>query len=180
MAAEVTTTDPLTGTVISTVSWGHLVYSDFQTLDKRKCVARGRRTTNSSTTTTEVGVLRIDSITVTSGRLYGIFTSALILASTIANDTLRAIIRGDTSTTATTSSTQLDMGQLQQPNTSAPPGSMIVALYPAAATATLSVLLSVARQTGTGNVQILGASTFPIDMWVVDLGPDPGNTGVSI
>jgi hypothetical protein len=147
----------------------------------RKASSRGIRTTNSTTTTTEVGVLRLDGITVTLGRLYLIETSTLVLSSTVANDVLRCPLRASTAGAAGTGSTQVGMAQATMPNTTNPgPGLVARCLYVPGATGTLSVLLSVARQQGTGNVSILAASTFPIQLWVHDMGPDPGDTGVSI
>jgi hypothetical protein len=140
---------------------------------------RGNRITNSSTTTTEVGVERVDSIPIVAGRLYRICTSPLVLSST-ANDIVRAIIRISTSGSATTSSTVLDFVQQPVTNTSFPGSVPLQTLYTAPSTATLSVLLSVSRQSGTGNASILGASTFKIDLWVEDIGVDQGDTGVDI
>jgi hypothetical protein len=142
-------------------------------------VGWGERTTNSSTTSTETGVLRVDNISCVSGRWYQIFTSALPLASTVANDSVRAAIRYAIGATATTSSTQLDFVQLQQPNTSIPPAISLVST-PFLTAGTLSVLLSVSRQSGTGLVQILAGATFPVDLFVVDMGVAPSNTGVAL
>jgi hypothetical protein len=140
---------------------------------------RGDRTSNSSTTTTEVGVLRVDSIPVVAGRLYRISTSPLVLSST-ANDIVRANIRISTSGAATTSSTVLDFVQQPVVNTSFPGAISLVCLYPAGSTATLSILLTVNRQSGSGNASILAGSTFPAGVWIEDIGVDPGDTGVDI
>src|SRR5436305_7654672 len=81
----------------------------------------GTRTTASSTTTTEVGVLRVDNIPVIAGRLYLIYTTPLAIVSTVANDTPRANLRTSTSGTATTASGQVDLMQIPIPSTANSP-----------------------------------------------------------
>ena len=143
--------------------------------------AIGIRTSNSSTTTTEVGVLRIDDIPILSGHRYKIETNSITLHSTVANDVVRATLRYTTDgSTPTTSSTQLCDAQLSAVNTTFPATSIASGSYVPGSNQTLSVLLTVSRQTGSGNAQLLGSSTFPIEIYINDLGPDSGDVGVDI
>lgn len=146
-------------------------------------IARGRRTSNSSTSssTTPTGVLRLDDIPLTAGRAYMVMTSSLVLHSSTANDVVRAGIYYTTDgSTPTGSSTLMDFVQEAVDITSNPPAQPIVIGYFPAGTETLSVLLAVSRQTGAGAADLLGSSTFPIDIYVIDRGEDPGSTGTSL
>lgn len=173
-----------------TVSGGDITYaSDINDLSDngvsplpQGVIARGNRASNSTATsgTTEQGVLRVDSIPVYTGRLYRISTGPLIIDGSVANDAVRVILRGDTTGSATTSSTQLAISQGVVPNISLPERFEIDIPYAPAADGTLSVLLSIVRQSGTGVFQVLGASTIPINLVVSDEGLDPGDTGVDL
>lgn len=145
-------------------------------------IARGGpRTTASTTTTTEVGVLRIDNIPVSVGRLYRVWTSAIIFNSTVANDLIEARLRVSTSGAATTASTQLN-GLVENAHSagSSQKTKSFTAPWVPAASGVASVLLSVARSLGTGSVSLIGQTGYPIDLVVEDCGLDPGNTGVII
>lgn len=147
----------------------------------RKLVKFGRRESNSTTTTTEQGVMTLDDIPITAGRRYLIETSALLLDGSIANDVIRAVIRYTTDgSTPTTSSTILCLDQDIQPNVSFPIGASPSSTYAPVSDETLSLLLSVARVTGTGTVGMLGGSTTPIEVLVWDLGTDIGDSGTDI
>lgn len=143
-------------------------------------VMRAQRTTSSSTTTTEVGVLRLDGVPIVAGRSYRIWTSPLAVHSSAANDVVRARLRVSTSGTATTSSTQLAITQDIVPNTAHPPAPSISSRYDPTSSGTLSVLLTVGRQTGTGNVDILSGSGLEIELVVEDVGLAVSDTGVDI
>lgn len=147
--------------------------------DTRKLVARARRTTGSSTTTTEVGVLQIDGVPVQAGRVYLIETNAVGVDTTVANDGGRLQIRVATGgATATTSSTVLDLAQQVIPNIAHSEHFPCGAMYPAASDDVLSVLLTVARSSGTGSLSVVADPTFPVDLLVWDAGVDPGDTGM--
>lgn len=147
----------------------------------RKLVARGRRESNSTATTTEVGVLRIDDVPITGGRAYFVQTSSLVLHSTVPADRVRASIRYTTDgSTPSTSSTLMGIVQEQVDATANPPAQPALVGYFPSSDETLSLLLTVSRQAGTGSVDILGSSTFPIEVFLIDMGVDPGDTGVDI
>lgn len=147
--------------------------------DIRKLVARGRRITFSSTTTTEVEVLRLDGVQVKAGRLYWITTGPVGVDTSVNNDGARLQLRMATaSATATTSSTVLDLAQQLMPNAAHSEHFSVGAMYPAASDDVLSVLLTVGRSTGSGSVGTIGDPTYPVDLMVWDCGVDPGDTGV--
>jgi len=143
-------------------------------------VAWGNRLTSSSTTTGEIGVLRLDNISVLANRMYRIWTSPLRLLSTAADDTVAARLRISTSGAATTASTSLAELALGQPpftSQSVP----INAKYIPGSNQTLSVLLTVTLIGGTGTVSMTVSSVNPnIDLIVEDVGPAPSDTGVDI
>lgn len=144
-------------------------------------IARGRRETNSTTTTSEVGVLRLDDIPILAGRTYIIDTSSLSMDGNTANDILRATIRYTTDgTTPTTSSTILVLAQELQANASFSVFCNPRASYTPAGNETLSLLLTVARATGAGTVGMVGSATNPIELFVIDMGEDVGDTGTDI
>lgn len=145
-------------------------------------IARGRRTSNSSSTssTTELGVLRVDSVSLTSGNLYLISTGSVLVDASVAADIYIARLRISTSGNATTSSTQLVATQRSVASISQPEDSVLAAFYAPAADETLSVLLTIQRTSGTGVFLAVGATTTPIDLYVVNCGIDPGDSGTDI
>jgi hypothetical protein len=144
-------------------------------------IKRHRRTTTSTTTTTEVGVIRFDDVPVVGGRLYHIYTSTLQLASSVNNDGLAANLRyTEDGSTPSTSSTVMTSFRDQQVNATTGFTGMISVMYAPASDLELSLLLTVARITGTGNAQMSGSATFPIDLVIEDIGIDPGSTGTNI
>lgn len=143
--------------------------------------ARGNRTTSSTTTTTEVGVLRLDDIPLYMGRTYKIWTTPLRLDTSVANDIARALIRYTTDgSTPTTSSTTLHIAQSILPDATNGQNVDIMCDYSPTTDELFSCLLTVARQSGTGNISIIGASTSPINVVIEDIGLDPTDTGTDI
>lgn len=151
-------------------------------LAKKGIIARGRRTTSTGNiTTTETGVLRLDSVPVTSGRIYKISTNGVNMDTSVDNDVASAKIRINTSGTATTSSTPVFLPLRQNIDSAAQ--SNIVPMecfYVATTTGNISILLSMVRQSGTGNIILFATSTDYLEMIVEDMGVDPGDTGVTI
>lgn len=147
----------------------------------RKLVARGQRLSNSTTTTTEVGVMRIDDVPITGGHVYEISTSSLLLGTSVANDFVVARLRYTTDgSTPSTSSTLLTQAGARIEVTASGDYAMVRGVYAPSTDETLSVLLSVARASGTGSVGINYGSVVPIEVYVIDLGEDPGDTGVDL
>ena len=148
-------------------------------------VARGRRTTNSSTTTstTGIGVLRIDDVPVKAGRLYRIYTGPLAVVSTVAGDIPRAKVTFTTDgSTPTASSTTLDGTQTNGviDTNSQSNNDVISALYAPAGDEILSLLLCVLRGSGTGNASINGTAPNIIELVIEDIGVDSGDVGVDV
>jgi hypothetical protein len=168
---------------MTTVFAGDPVMADEanEALKSGTVIARGRRETSSTASGSEQSVLRVDSIPVVSGRLYGIETSALLLDTSVANDIARGILRVDTTgAAATTASTSVTTGQTRLADATI--GNTVTLKTTTAATATgsWSVLLSTSRVSGSGNISITGTSGQPIEIIVTDLGVDPGDTGVDL
>jgi hypothetical protein len=148
----------------------------------RGIVAWGNRTTDSTGTISEVGVLRIDNIAVTSGRSYRIWHSAVEYYSNIGNDTVYGRLRANFSGAATTSSTivgpDIRVNQTAT-GTSFPESRVGQWLYNSATTGSLSLLLCVGRAQGTGTVKMAISGT-QLDLVVEDIGPSAGDSGVDI
>ncbi len=153
-------------------------------LAAQRIVARGRRITNSSTTTTEIGVLRLDDIPLKGGRLYWVGTNSVGVDTGNTGDTARLNLRYTTDgSTPSTSSTVLTMGQAKPVDIAVAESIHVDALYAPGSDETFSVLLSVQRAAGSGAAVGVTAGTGqpgPIDLYIVDLGEDPGDTGTDI
>ena len=146
-------------------------------------IARAYRSTNSSGTTTEVGVVRLDDTPITAGRLYRVYTNSVGVDSSVANDGVRLNLRYTTDgTTPTPSSTVLTISQTIQTNIAAAEYVVVDATYTPASNETLSVLLTVSRATGSGTVLATGGSGAPgpIELYIEDMGDDPGDTGTEL
>lgn len=164
--------------------WEHYenLADDVDTILFRKgVVKRGSRNTDSPTTTTELGVLRVDSIPIKAGYLYKIWTSPLFIISTVTTDVNLVTLRTSTSGNATTASTLLVQAQAPTVNTTHPPiiPSLIMP-YASGSDQTLSVLLSVGRMVSGSGTAKLGSSVGTIELVIECLGLDPGDTGVDI
>jgi len=148
----------------------------------RGIIARANRSSSSSATTSEVGVLRLDNIPIAAGRSYNIWVSPFVVHSTVANDVVRARLRFSTSGAATTSSSLLDMWQTSIANTVNPPSASLEAKLESGTNLNVSVLLTIARQSGTGNASIISGSgpDLEIDLIVEDMGLNVPDTGVDL
>ena len=147
----------------------------------RGIIARGNRVTNSTGTTTEVGVLRLDDIPMYAGRTYRIWTSPLWLDTSVANDVVAVNLRYTTDgSTPSTSSTIMTAAEAVLPNASFPNSVGISIDYSPSTDTLFSVLLTVTRASGTGTVLITGSATNPIDVVIEDIGLDPTDTGTDI
>lgn len=147
-------------------------------LSRRGIAKYGRRNTTSSNSasTTAVGVLRLDTISVVSGRSYVINISCHP-NSTVTTDNIDITVRGSTAGNATTASPVLTSGEFFINQIGAPVVWRFV--YIAGSTATLSILLCVARFTGTGNCNLYADGTRNTELWIEDMGIAT-DTGVDI
>lgn len=148
--------------------------------DTRKLVARAARITDTSTTTTgELAVLRADGIPLKAGRFYWITTSTLLLVSSANGDGIRARLRASTTGTATTSDTEIAQALVQTLTGQGSASGICACPYYPASDTTLSIVLTVVRVQGTGNVKISVVNSL-IDFQVFDCGVDVGNIGVTL
>jgi len=148
-------------------------------------IKRGRRTTaTGNITTTETGFLRLDNIPVKAGNIYQINTTNINVDTSVDNDVgdvkLRVAFSASPGTNATTSSTQIARMRNTIDNLSQSNVLPMNAFYAATADGYISLLLSLVRLAGTGNLVLFASSTEIIDLVVQFGGPDPGDTGVVI
>lgn len=172
---------------VVTVDWGNKVKDLANALKVAAdaaplgIIARGERATSSTTTTSIIGVLRLDNVPLTGGRGYQIWTSTLHADGTVANDVIRADLRITIDGSAAgTANARIVNAQMLQPSASAGEQLNCTGLYVPGADLTFSVLLCVARAVGTGSVGLVSAGDFPIQLTVEDIGVAPSNTGVAI
>jgi hypothetical protein len=163
---------------------GSIIYADdvAALTNPGRVIARGRRTSSPTQITAETGVLRIDDVPITGGRLYWIGTGPVGLDVAVAGDTVRISLRYTTNgATPTTASTLLTFAQADVADAGASTSLPVGAFYAPPADQTLSVLLTHSRSAGAGGVVGAVAGTdFPIDLYIVDCGVDPGDTGTDI
>lgn len=149
---------------------------------KKGIIARGRRSSSTGNiTTTETGVLRLDNVPVVNGRIYKISTNGVNMDTSVDNDAATTRIRINTAGTATTSSTPV-FAPLRQTIDNASQSNIVPleCFYVAGATGNISILLSMIRQTGSGNIILFASATDYLEIIVEDMGVDPGDTGVVI
>lgn len=149
----------------------------------RGIIARSRRVTASSTTTTIIGVRRYDDLPILAGRCYVVETSGLGMDSTVNNDEIFVEFHYTTDgSTPTTASTYLpgSYTSARQTDSNVPEHKVIRTTYTPAGNETLSLLLCVGRVAGTGNVSITTPISEFAEFTVADGGIDPGNSGTNI
>lgn len=144
-----------------------------------KLVRRGTRTANKNTITAEVGVLRVDSIPVRAGRAYAVMLTNFGVDGAAATDVGLIRVRYDeTGAAATTASTQLSAVRMTVDSaTEYPIVPFLATYYPGASDRTLSLLMT--AQATAGTINILPDSNG-LDLLILHLGLDPGDTGVDI
>lgn len=143
-------------------------------------LAEAWRTTNSTTTTTtEIGVLRMDGLVVPAGQQVDVCADNLMLTSTANEEGIVARFRMAVGSTATVSSTLKQELRQQTVTAQGQASGVLRFTYTPAATETLSIILTVLRVAGTGNVSINtidGRIYFDAKAG----GKSPANTGVSL
>lgn len=148
---------------------------------KKGIKARGNRQSNSTATTTEVGVLRLDDKALESGRAYRIETSNL-RATGGANDAVTVRLRATTDgSTPTPSSTVIAEASADIDDVSTYEHLQLTVLRNPGSAETFSVLLTVARTQGTaGNASLGGGATFPVEVFITDIGATVADSGTDI
>ncbi len=170
-----------------TVLGGDVTYaSDLNGVESRvlelNLHAWGQRLTDSSSTsgTTELAVLRVDSLDLKAGKFYEVRTGNLRPDLTTATDRVKVTLRYSSSGAATTSS--LEIGRVESATVgdlnSLP--SFSGWLAPTSDEATASVLLSISRPTGAGTFFLEADPNRGIEIFVICHGDAPGNTGVAL
>lgn len=140
-------------------------------------VEYGGQYANSAGTTTELGVFEV-AADLSVGRLYRIETTNLAFSGP-AGALGRARIRmsSDGSTPGLTSQVMASVGGTVAAGNDE--GSALRRMHTPTLTGRHRFLLTVARTGGTdGSVALTGSDTFPIQMWVEDVGPYRGNNAV--
>lgn len=165
-----------------TAAAGDPIYpADFDPLP-RGVLYYGNRTSAAGPTSgsTELGVLRIDSMTLKSGRMYKVEVTPVRPDTTVSGDGVKTVLRYNSGGTATTASTEIgrsesNMTGVDQDMVPPPVGFIL----PGSDTTTGSVLYSVVRFSGTGTITITPDSPG-VYLTVTDLGTAPSDTGVDV
>lgn len=166
------------------VTAGQIMTADLFNRKVRKNIAHARRLTNSTASTgSPVGVIRMDDIPIRAGIQYRISWKART-DSSVANDVCYGEIRYTTDgSTPTTSSTQLpgSVGETGQTDGGVGFSLYATTYYSPLVNETLSILLTVTRGSGTGNnVLYADGATNVTDIYIDDMGDEPGLTGTNV
>lgn len=151
----------------------------------RKCIARARRTTNSSSTTstTSVGVLRLDDKPVKANVTYRI-TWKFTADTTTTTDTVRGLIRYTTDGSTPTTASALLVGSGGEGvfvNASSGDTITVVTDYTPVTDELLSLLLCIQHTIGTSAIVAQAdGGIFITQMYIDNMGDDPGNTGTAV
>lgn len=175
-----TITSPYTGQLVVTTdtgtTWQRI--SGAWTCASNRLIAFSERTTSSSTanSSTAVGVRRCDGIALRPGIRHRIATGTLHPTSSVSSDNLRVEIRYSTSGVATTASPVLPGALAFEAfgNTT-----KLETFYVPTVPETLSILLCIARDTGSGNASLYADSTRRTQMFVEEC-PNIANTGTDV
>lgn len=139
------------------------------------------RTSNSTASASEQGVLYTGGGPALAGRRYRIYTNEMGADSSVANDTIRINLRYTTDgSTPTTSSTLLSRGQAREVDAAIPAYVSASGTFVPSSDCTLRVLLTTSRAGGTGLVGVNGGANDPIEIMVEDKGEDTGDSGTDV
>lgn len=174
-------TNPVNGQFAFTSDWSTLWLRRAGVWERypRGLLVRSRRVTPSAGSTgATVAVRRADGIVIRAGECMRVDTSTLHPTSTNPGDNIRVEIRYSTSGVATTASPLLPGAQAFEAfgNTTS-----LSTTYTPAVTETISLLLCVARDTGSGTASLYAdAVARIIEMLAFDDKIDVGNSGVDL
>lgn len=175
-----TITSPYNGQLVVTTDTGTVWQrvSGAWTSAVNRLIAYSERTTTSSgsTSSAPVGVRRCDNIALRPGVRYRFSSGTLHPTSTVTSDVMRLEYRYNTSGVASTASAVLPGSRNFETwgNTS-----KIETFYTPAVSETVSILLCIARETGTGTVTLLRDAERYIQMYVEEC-PNVANTGTDV
>ncbi len=165
------------------VNWSAGQKARASQLTQGTIIGWARRITTSSTnsTSTDIGVLRLDNVAVVSGRSYSIRSNSLNVASTVNNDVVRVSVRYRTDGVAAGITDTFLPGGQGYVNIIASGGTITFDIqYVPSGNQTLSLLLCIARSSGTGATTLFCDSVRVTEIKVLDAGVDVGNTGVNL
>ncbi len=140
-----------------------------------------RRTSSKTYTGTEISVARLAPVSLFAGYRYKIMTSPLIIG-TVSGETGKANLRYALGG-GTASLSDAILGAVEANcNTAFRPvqAPSFAFTYVPGINIQISVLLTLTRSGGSGNVTLSGASDQPIEMWIEMAGPDTGDTVVDL
>jgi hypothetical protein len=145
-------------------------------------VGYGSRTTNTSTTTTvEIGVLSLSGVPIIEGIAYHIYTSDIIMDSSVANDAMTVALRyTDDGTSPTTSSVLLTSMEHVLGGSAAQAKAPMSRTFIATDTFPMNILMTIVRTVGTGNVSLNAITGMPIDITVEAIGVAVADTGAAL
>lgn len=170
--------DAVAGQVALSAEYNKLIDNILYLDTKNDIVAWGRRITNStgSVTTTGVPVMRVNG-PVISGNQYRVRTGSIHPTSTITTDTIRCEIKFTMSGNASTGSPVLPGAQVYEAFGNS---SIIDTVWTATSTGTLSTVLCVARESGSGTVSLFADGTRVTDVYIEDLGLAVAASGTNL
>jgi hypothetical protein len=197
MAGPYTIATPTRGQPVASSAYGQAVKDAINDLHLRTAaleqgsqavIAWGRRTTtsNTSASSTEVPVLRIDAIPVKAGCTYQVNTGPIFATSTGVSGTpsgegTSILLRYATSTLstvqATTSSNKIGHFRIPLVITQTPTP-WVGGAFTSTIDGFASVLLGFFRNSGSGTHTLVPTASDPLDMFVQYGGVAPSNTGV--
>lgn len=147
-----------------------------ETVKPRGVTRWGNRPTNRSCTTAETTILRIDNITLVSGRAYRLAASGCRGDTDTATGRFKFVLRLSTAGVATTGS-----GLVRRAEGGDTDSAHLERYYVSAVnTTTASLLLTGTAVGGAASVNVLGSDEGGIDLYVEDLGLAQADTGVDL
>lgn len=160
---------------------GNFVIGSLSVQQRGTIIARADRSSSTSTTTTELAAVSLSKIPVIAGVGYQVMCSNLIMDSSVNNDVVFALLRHTTDgSTAGLGSVVFGGVKGVAGAPSAQFVAPIVRNYYPDTSHTLSLCLTVGRDSGTGNVSLVVANGFPIEITVTCTGAAPADSGVDI
>lgn len=148
-------------------------------------VGRGLRTSVQTCTGAEIGIIRLDNLQLLNGHGYLVLVGNLRVDMTVVTDRPKFLIRYNLTGTATTASSALCRVERAIPTNGDDLNSFPMPvgwIYPVADTVSASVLLTLVRASGSGNILCppAVAADEPVTLTVIDYGVAPPDTGVII
>lgn len=145
-------------------------------------VARASRVTSTGASTgSTVGIVRLDDVPVTAGRAYSVHAHGGLYPTSInggrVDVTVRYTVDGST---PSVSSSVLALRGVQLFTAQFVEAYDVDIVYVPSVNETLSLLLCFSTVITTDATQSYGATSWPTEITVTDLGADPGDTGVDI